>query len=227
MRNVFFLLASLGPALAQGLTFPEYKQVVFSSQLNVVYQLEPQYTEEARQAGREGTVVLYVEVAPNGLAERIRVLRSLGFGLNENAVEAVQHWIFEPEFRNGTAVTAGTVVFVDFRLPVESRPSAKTTVSEVFRLGPSSGITPPRIISRVEPVYTEQARKAHLQGTIVLYVEVTPEGQLQNVQLLQGLGMGVDELAVERISQWRFEPATKEGKPVTVVILVEANFSLG
>jgi periplasmic protein TonB len=56
---------------------------------------------------------------------------------------------------------------------------------------------------------------------------MTPEGQLQNIQVLESLGMGLDELAVERIRQWKFEPAMREGKPVRVMMPVEINFSLG
>src|SRR5207247_39284 len=81
--------------------------------------VEPNYTEEARKAQLEGTVALYVEVPPYGIAENVRVLRSLGMGLEEKAVEAVRQWRFEPATRDGELVTAATIVLVDFHLPAD------------------------------------------------------------------------------------------------------------
>ncbi|PYV44779.1 MAG: hypothetical protein DMG06_05250 [Acidobacteria bacterium] len=215
--------------LPQKLSIPEYTEQIFASEAKVIYRVEPEYTEGARKARLEGTVVLYVEVASDGSPERFRVLRSLGLGLDEKAVEAVRQWRFQPETRYGMPVTMATIVLVNFQLPADSvetefRAKAKGA-GEIFRVMPGNGIVPPQVVSRVEPTYTQQARDAYRQGVVILYVEVAPEGQTENVQVLQSVGMGLDESAVESIRQWKFRPATKDGKPVRVTMVSEVNFS--
>src|SRR5207244_10159807 len=69
--------------------FPEASEQIPFLPVKEFFRVEPKYTEEARQAQLEGTVALYVEVPPYGIAENVRVLRSLGMGLEEKAVEAV------------------------------------------------------------------------------------------------------------------------------------------
>ena len=75
-------------------------------------------TEEARAAGVQGTVVLQVEVDPSGRVAMtpIRVIRSLGLGLDEKAIEAVKQWKFKPATKNGTPITAKATIEVSFRL---------------------------------------------------------------------------------------------------------------
>lgn len=77
---------------------------------------EPAYSEEARKQRAQGTVVLLVEIDIEGHARDIRVSRSLGFGLEERAMEAVAHWRFRPARRNGKPVPCSARVDVNFRL---------------------------------------------------------------------------------------------------------------
>jgi TonB family protein len=80
------------------------------------YKKEPEYSEEARKAKYQGTVTLYVEVAPNGKAQNIKVLHSLGLGLDEKAIEAVKQWVFKPGMKDGKPVTVAASIEVNFRL---------------------------------------------------------------------------------------------------------------
>jgi protein TonB len=82
----------------------------------LTYKKEPEYSEEARKAKYQGTVTLYVEVAPNGKAQNIRVLHSLGLGLDEKAIEAVKQWVFKPGLKDGKPVTVAASIEVNFRL---------------------------------------------------------------------------------------------------------------
>ncbi len=84
----------------------------------LVHKVEPRYTEEARGAGIQGTVLLQVEIEPTGKVstEHIRVSRSLGYGLDEQAIECVRQWRFKPALRNGYAVPAKAGIEVNFRL---------------------------------------------------------------------------------------------------------------
>jgi TonB family protein len=84
----------------------------------------------------------------------------------------------------------------------------------------------PVLTRKVEAEYTPEARAAKLQGTVYLYVEVSPEGKPENVQVMHGLGMGLDEKAVEAVKQWLFTPGTKDGKPQWVAQSAEVQFRL-
>jgi TonB family protein len=93
-----------------------------------------------------------------------------------------------------------------------------------YRVG--GGVSAPRALFAPDPEYSEEARKAKYQGTVVLWVVVGPDGRVQNLRVQRTLGMGLDQKAVEAVKQWRFEPARKDGQPVAVQINVEVNFRL-
>ena len=74
----------------------------------------------------------------------------------------------------------------------------------VFRVG--GGVSAPTLLQKVEPEYSEEARKAKYQGTVVLYIEVTPDGRANNIRVQRSLGLGLDEKAIEAVRKWRFSP---------------------
>ena len=91
----------------------------------------------------------------------------------------------------------------------------------------SSGFdTAPRLLRKVEAAYSEEARKAKFQGHVVVDVEVNTSGQVTNPRVFRSLGLGLDETAIEAIKQWKFAPALKDGKPVSVHVQVEMDFRL-
>jgi TonB family protein len=94
----------------------------------------------------------------------------------------------------------------------------------VFRIG--GGVSAPSLLYKVEPEYSEEARKARYQGVVVLYVEVDPNGRAQNVRVLSSVGLGLDAKAIEAVKKWRFRPGYKDGKPVTVAAQIEVSFRL-
>ena len=82
----------------------------------VIYDPEPEYSPEARQAKYQGTVILYAIVGPDGRPRFLRVQRSLGMGLDEKALEAVRTWRFSPATKDGTPVAVQIEVEVNFHL---------------------------------------------------------------------------------------------------------------
>jgi TonB family protein len=84
----------------------------------------------------------------------------------------------------------------------------------------------PVLISRCTPRYTEEARRAKLEGAVVLYIEVGPDGLAHSIKVTRPLGMGLDESAVEAAKQWRFKPGEKHGEPVTTPVMFDVNFRL-
>jgi TonB family protein len=97
-------------------------------------------------------------------------------------------------------------------------------VGGVFRVG--GGVTAPSLLFKVEPEYSEEARKAKYQGAVLLYVQVDPSGKAVNMRVLHSLGLGLDERAMEAVKKWKFKPGVKDGKAVTVEAQIEVNFRL-
>ena len=95
----------------------------------------------------------------------------------------------------------------------------------VFRPG-VGGVTAPRAIYKPDPEYSEEARKAKYQGTVLLGMIIDASGRPRGLKVERGLGMGLDEKALEAVRTWKFEPAEKDGKPVAVAISVEVAFRL-
>ena len=70
------------------------------------------------------------------------------------------------------------------------------------------------MLFQVEPEFSEEARKAKLQGVVMLYGEVDTNGRLRNIRVTRGLGLGLEEKAIEAVKQWRFRPGNRNGRPV-------------
>jgi TonB family protein len=94
----------------------------------------------------------------------------------------------------------------------------------VFKVG--GGVTSPVPISKPEPEYSEEARKAKHQGDVILSVVVDEKGMPQNITVRRGLGLGLDEKAIEAVQKWRFKAGMKDGKPVAVQVTVQVSFHL-
>jgi TonB family protein len=93
-----------------------------------------------------------------------------------------------------------------------------------YRIG--GDVQAPRLLSKVEPKYTDEARLAKLQGTVVMSIEVGADGVARNVLVVRGLGLGLDESAMAALGQWQFQPGVKNGEAVPVIASVEVNFHL-
>ncbi len=97
-------------------------------------------------------------------------------------------------------------------------------------VGPGSaataGTSPPAVVYRADPEYTDQAKAAKWQGTVVLSVTVDETGKATSIKVVRSLGMGLDEKALEAVEKWQFRPGTKGGKPVATQATVEVNFRL-
>lgn len=310
---------------------------------------DPEYSQEARLAGLEGAVLLRGTITEQGLARDMRVTGSLGFGLDEKALQAIQQWRFSPGTLDGRPVPFEMTVPVDFLLPDKqsrwhmiraeftppqgaSRPQfskalypygagistyateeglvisaigRQATVRVAFDVdedgnpvnlrvltashpiwgpealalvrtwkfnpGMKSGTpvavpctleliwgrtnlttkalewaatemhtssvrsapvpvhdfrSPAVIFQAPDPPYTEEARKAGLQGTVRISLVVGSDGTPQNLRVMSPLGLGLDENAIEAVSHWRFSPALVNGQPAAIRTVVEVNFHL-
>jgi protein TonB len=91
---------------------------------------------------------------------------------------------------------------------------------------PGSGIARPGLLREVKPQYTEEARRAGVEGDVVLEIVVRADGTVGNVTILRSLGAGLDRRAVDAVRQWRFSPARRFGTPVDVLVEVAVEFKL-
>ena len=305
---------------------------------------EPEYSEEGLRAGLEGTVLLAGVIAEDGSAHNLRVVREIGLGLDEKAIEAVKRWRFAPGSYQGKPAPVFASIPVDFFLPAKrsrwhliqatfrppegaSRPtfaSAKYPVGA--GIGPSAmdeggilvavgrqamvrvsfdvdkqgnpvhfqvqkaseevwggeaialvhdwrftpgekngvpisvpctldlvwgernltrsvwarlravadaqssdsggGIDVPTVIYKLDPSYSEEARNAKLEGTVVVSLVVGEDGAPRDMRIVKALGLGLDEKAIESLAAWRFRPAFVNGQPAPVAVNVEVNFRL-
>jgi len=95
---------------------------------------------------------------------------------------------------------------------------------DAFRMG--KGVTPPLVVYQIDPEFSEEARKAKYQGSCVLGLKVDASGRPTKIRVLNALGMGLDEKAIESVKNWKFEPGKKDGRDVAVEIAVEVDFHL-
>ncbi len=93
-----------------------------------------------------------------------------------------------------------------------------------YRIG--GGVSAPGVLYRVEPEYSEEARKAKFQGTVVIALIVDEKGNPREMRVVRPLGLGLDQKAIEAVEKWRFRPGMKDGKPVPVQATIEVNFRL-
>ncbi|HWD98858.1 MAG TPA: energy transducer TonB [Bryobacteraceae bacterium] len=94
----------------------------------------------------------------------------------------------------------------------------------LFRVG--GGVSQPAVIYKVDPEYSDEARKAKYSGTVTLSVIVDTEGKARDIHVIKSIGMGLDEKAIEAVQKWKFRPAMKGSTPVNVRATIEVNFRL-
>jgi TonB family protein len=91
---------------------------------------------------------------------------------------------------------------------------------------PGQGVTVPKARYSPQAEYTDKARKQKINGLVVLTMVVTEEGKVRDVRVTKSLDRGLDKQAITAVSTWKFEPGTKDGKPVAVQLSVEVDFRI-
>jgi TonB family protein len=171
-------------------------------------------------------------IGADGSVSKLDVVNPQGDAFETAATNAVQQSKFAPGAVNGNPVAVAVCLRVPF---IHVQPAIPRLApcpqagfggpGSAFRMPP--GVTPPRVISTGVPEYSDQARKKKIQGTVLLSTLVNEEGQPTDIRVENGIGYGLDEKAIQSVSQYRFQPATdRDGKPVAVRIHIEVNFRL-
>lgn len=109
--------------------------------------------------------------------------------------------------------------------PVPQPEPAQVDRSAVYAAVPAGG-TQPEEIDRVVPRYPQMARRAGLEGSVVVRGIVRRDGSIDDVEIIKDLPFGLGRAAREAVAQWRFRPATVRGEPIDVYYTVTVNFRL-
>ena len=136
------------------------------------------------------------------------------------AVAAASTWRFQPGKLNGKPHPFALTVWL------ECRGAWQSPVDPVLQLRPGGDVLPPAVIHKVEPEYSEEARRAKFQGSVDLALVVDPTGHATNIVIYQLLGFGLDAQAIAAVRQWHFNPAQKAGKPVPMTSAISFSFRL-
>ena len=88
------------------------------------------------------------------------------------------------------------------------------------------GVSAPILVTKVDPEFSEEARRAKFMGVVTINLIVDTAGRPQNAHVIRGVGMGLDEKALEAVRQYRFKPAMENGHPVPVQVNIEVQFQI-
>jgi len=157
----------------------------------------------------KGVVLLDVTIAADGSVSKTRVLRSIPL-LDQAAIDAVTQWKFEPTRFHGVPVAVQMLIYVNFVPP--GRP---------VRVG--GAVSAPRRIGDVRPIYPEEARAAHVSGTVIIQVVIAIDGSVSDTRVLRSIPM-LDQAAIDAVRRWRFEPTMVNAEPVEVEMNVIVDF---
>ncbi|MFZ0595084.1 MAG: energy transducer TonB [Bryobacteraceae bacterium] len=106
----------------------------------------------------------------------------------------------------------------------DNKSGATKQDSGIYKIG--GDVKAPHVVENIEPEYTKDAKARKIQGTVVLHLVISADGLPENIKVTRSLDPGLDEKAVEAVTQWRFAPATKNGEAVAVEATIEVNFRL-
>ena len=195
-----------------------------------IYQPEAEFSDEARRAKYSGVCIIALIVDAQGNPQNVHVVRALGMGLDQKALEAVRQYKFRPAMKDGTTpVPFMVTVEVDFHLyngkkPDRSAPVIRSLPGSGTRLGK---VKPPVLVNYVEPEYSDYGRKNRIRGDCVIGLTVAANGMPQNVRVIESLEPSLDENAVAAVKQWFYKPAMKDGHAVPFEGSVKIKFKLG
>jgi len=185
-------------------------------------------------------IVLHATITTDGTVKDVTVVSGDPI-LTGPAIEAVRQWRYVPSIKDGKAVESHSIIKVAYilgngvSLPEDAAPDVprepqedviqEVERGEVFQLM-CHCVTFPKALYAPNPEYSEAAKKTKFEGDVLLGVLVGTDGRPRSTWIVHTLGRGLDEKAIEAVRQWRFQPSTKDGEPVAVVINLGLRFQL-
>ncbi len=208
----------------------------------ILKRVQPVFSEEARKHKYQGMVLLDLVVDANGKPMDITVVRSLGMGLDANAVEAAKQWEFAPALRDGAPVAVEIYMEINFHL-YGKNPSRVTGMKENQTVAPgpnndqglpptiagcAGAVVPPKMLAGMLPqipddIWIRSFGLPHNESAR-LHILVTERGKVKVLSLLSGPGGDFDRAAKEAVRDWKYSPATCDGLPMPMEMNVETKF---
>jgi TonB family protein len=210
-----------------------------STVLEVVKRVKATYPVEAEKEKLQGEVVLKIVVSETGDVESTEVVSGHPVLANA-AISAVKKWKFQPFIRDGKPRKVSTKLPFDFafsdKVMVDDtstatnenrdKNSALTGVSNpAKRIRVSSGVTQGLLLRRVDPVYPDDARRARIQGTVILGAIIGRDGAIKDLHVVSGDPL-LSRPALDAVQLWRYRPYLLMGDPVEVETTIEVHFTL-
>ncbi len=193
------------------------------------------YPTDATESDRPHVCILSVVVGVDGNASSVHVVNPNPGPLDDAAIAAVHKSQFQPGMLNGKPVP----VLIQVRVPffhlatavprIILRSAQANNRQQAWQNDPlpmRNGVMPPRPINFANPEYSDEARRKRIQGVVLVSALVNEEGNPIDYRVEKSLGYGLDEKAVECVSQYRFTPAMRDGQPVAARVTIEVNFRL-
>jgi TonB family protein len=175
--------------------------------------------------GRQAMVKLSFDVDDHGNPVNFQVQKSSYDVWGGEAIALVSHWQFKPGTKNGVPVAVPVTLDLAWGSRDLSPTALETLKLALSEPGPAVTLRPVPIFNPLPP-YTEEARKAGLEGTVVISLIVGIDGSPKNLLVIKPLGMGLDDSAIQTVSTWRFQPSILNGNPAEIPTTVEVNFRL-
>lgn len=200
--------ADLPPALSENGARPP----------RLVSSVPPEFPLAAKEAHVEGTVVLSATIDKSGTVRDVKVVSGHPL-LVQAAIDAVKQWVYQPALVNGEPAEARTTV----KLSVAQASSESAQPPQRIRVG--GNVQAANLITRVNPRYPPEAKKAGIQGTVRLQAIVSKDGTVQDLQVLSGEPL-LAESALDAVRQWVYKPTLLNGQPMEVETVIDINFTL-
>jgi TonB family protein len=188
------------------------------------------YPKEALQQHIEGKVELELTVSPQGDVVSERVVWGPS-ALQQATMEVFKKLKYIPFLRDGQPSVALVQAIVAYEndhavMSTESDHATQNVIKVCSDKNPQPCATPPHPVKSPPPEYSAEAREAKIEGAVVLGTVVGVDGNARDIRVVQSLGHGLDEKAIEAVKKWKFEPGTNAGVPVAVLMNVEMDFHL-
>ena len=194
------------------------------------------YPVVAKKAGVSGRVIVQFIVNERGEVTDPTIVRGIGSGLDEAALDAVRQAVFKPGMQRGKAVPVKMSLPVTFALDSDGDPSGTALRDGEMKMDKAAADFAavdqmPGIIGGLQTImqdlkYPAVAAKAGIEGRVLVEFVVTKEGTARDARVVAGVGSGLDEEALRAVRQAQFTPAMKDGEPVPMKLTLPVTFRL-
>ena len=207
---------------------PEPEPILEKTPARLIKSERPDYPQEARKQGWEGTVVLRITVGTGGDVGNVNIQESSGFAeLDESAAQSVKTWEFDPAKLGDDPISSVVDLPIRFNLDEYGIQAPREEPEPEPEPEPVLEKIPARLVKSERPDYPQEARKQGWEGTVVLRITVDTGGDVENVNIQESSGFAeLDESAAQSVKTWEFDPAKLGDDPISSVVDMPIKFDL-